>query len=204
MDAPMDLEMLNRLTAILPWLLLWLPLAGLLAMWGACAARIPGKRRGLLLLFIPALVLAAVLFGGEWLLGQNGLTYRTWLREGLSVVLWVAGLVLGIATVRHFHGWLKENRPKLAAWGMALSLYGLVCVMLFGTVLGGLWAMGPGEQVVTYAGEKAVLGTWTWMDTSYELYEYHGPLVRGAEPMLADWDETLIEGAVNVPWNDPW
>ena len=32
------------------------------------------------------------------------------------------------------------------------------------------------------------------MDTSYSLYEYHGPLVRGARDRDFDW--ALIEGAV--------
>ena len=41
-----------------------------------------------------------------------------------------------------------------------------------------------------------ILGKWVWLDASYELYEYHGPLIRGAEPAMADWDWSLVEGAV--------
>lgn len=189
----MELELLNRFSVVLPWTLWRLPLAAMLVIWAVCVARCPGKRRALLALFAVTAALAAVLFGGRWLLEQNGLTYRTWLLEGLSIVLWAAGLALGILTVRHFHSWLKETLPKLAPWGMALGLYCLVCVMLCGTVLGGLWAIGPGEEVGFYHGRQVVQGRWTWMETSYDLYKYHGPLVRGVNS-IARGEEPLLGG----------
>lgn len=193
MDAQTELELLNRFSVVLLWLLWRLPLAAMLVIWAVCVLRRPEKRWVLLALFAAAAALAAVLFGGRWLLEQNGLTYRTWLLEGLSIVLWAAGLALGILTVRRFHDWLKESRPKLAAWGMALGLYCLICVMLSGTVLGGLWAMGPGEEVGFYHGRQVVQGRWTWMETSYNLYEYHGPLVRGVHSIT--WGEgPLLDG----------
>lgn len=193
MDAQAELELLNRFSVVLPWILWRLPLAAMLVIWAVCVVRHPQRRRALLASFAAAAALAAVLFGGRWLLEQNGLTYRTWLLEGLSIVLWAAGLALGILTVRHFHGWLKETRPKLAPWGMALGLYCLVCVMLSGTVLGGLWAIGPGEEVGFYHGRQVVQGRWTWMETSYDLYEYHGPLVRGVHS-IAWGEEPLLGG----------
>ena len=196
-----EMELLRLFSGVLPWILWWLPLAAMVVLWAVCVIRLPGKRQRLLLLFSVAAALGLVLFGGAWVLGQRGLAWRTWFQEAVSVLLWLAGLALGIFTVYHFHGWLQEARPKIAPWGMALGLYCLICVMLFGTLLGGLWAMGPGEQVVTYDGQTVILGTWTWMERTYSLYEYHGPLVRGAGPFLVDWDENLVEGAVNVPWD---
>lgn len=93
----------------------------MLAIWAVCAVRRPEKRRGLLALFGAAAALAAVLFGG-------------------------------------------------------------------------LWVLGPGEEVGTYHGCTVVQGRWTWMETSYSLYEYHGPLVRGKEPVI--WAEgPLLDGA---------
>lgn len=167
MDAQAELELLNRFSVVLPWILWRLPLAAMLVIWAVCAVRRPGKRRVLLALFAAAAALAAVLFGGRRLLEQNGLTYRTWLLEGLSIVLWAAGLALG--------------------------LYCLVCVMLCGTIIGGLWAAGPGEEVGFYHGRQVVQGRWTWMETSYNLYEYHGPLVRGVNSIA--WGEgPLLDG----------
>ena len=79
MDAQTELELLNRFSVVLPWILWRLPLAAMLVIWAACVVRRPEKRRALLVLFAAAAALAAVLFGGRWLLEQNGLTYRTWL-----------------------------------------------------------------------------------------------------------------------------
>lgn len=186
-------------------LLLWLPL---LVLAGMCVATLdklePRRRRGLFPLFVVMLALAAVLFGGAAVLGRYGLVWRTWAQESLAALLWLAGLSTGSLTVAYGGRWLREWR---AGWGrVAVCLSGLclASAMLFGTVLGGLWCLGPGEQVVTYRGQKAVLGKWVWMETSYQLYAYHGPLVRGAGPLEADWDESLVEGAVNVPWDTPW
>lgn len=194
MDTQAELELLNRFSVVLPWILWRLPLAAMLAIWVICVIRLPGKRRRVLLaLFAAAAALAVVLFGGRWLLEQNGLTWRTWLLEGLSIVLWAAGLALGICAVRYFYKLLRERRPKLAAWGMALGLYCLMCVMLCGTVLGGLWAMGPGETVGFYHGRQMVQGRWTWMETTYHIYEYHGPFVRGNRSIA--WSvEPLLDG----------
>ena len=59
--------------------------------------------------------------------------------------------------------------------------------------------MGPGEQVVTYQGQKMILGKWDWRDTTYVLYEYHGPLVRGAGPAVVDFQLIDVKGAV-IDW----
>lgn len=193
MYAQAEMELLEQLSVALTWLLWWLPLAAMVVLWTVCMVRLPGKRRGLLALLAGTAAVAAVLFGGRWLLERSGLTWRTWLQEGLSVVLWALGLAVGVVTVQRFYALLRERRTKLASWGMALGLYCLVCVMLSGTVLGGLWAMGPGETVGHYQGRQVVQGEWTWMETSYNLYEYHGPLVRGSLP-IAWSEEPLLNG----------
>lgn len=178
-------------------LFLWLPL---LVLAGVCVVTLdklePRRRRGLLPLFVVMLALGLVLFGGAAALGRYGLAWRTWAQESLAVLLWLVGLSTGILTVAYGGRWLRDWR---AGWGRAavcLSGLFLASAMVFGTVLGGLWVMGPGEQVVTYRGQKAILGKWVWMETSYELYAYHGPLVRGAGPLEADWDWALVEGTV--------
>lgn len=177
-------------------LLLWLPLLVLAALCLLTLDKLPPQqRRGLFALFFTMLGLAAVLFGGAAALGQYGLAWRTWFQEGMSAVLWLAGLTTGLLSIVYAGRWLAQRGSGMKGVVMGLSAFCLASAMFVGTVMGGLWAMGPGEQVVTYAGRKAILGTWTWMERSYELYEYRGPLVRGAAPRV-DWDWSLLEGAV--------
>lgn len=176
------------------WLLLWGPLALLAGLALVCAVRLPKeRRRGLLPAVLTVGSLSAVLFLGEWLLNRNDLTWRIAPKTALSVILWLAGLTAGILTVRYVMRWLERDRPKLALWGAALALYCLISTMGAGTLLGGLWAMGPEEQVGTWQGQTVVQGKWTWMDTSYDVYAYHGLLVRGKEPLAWDEDPMLEE-----------
>ena len=153
----------------------------------------PQRRRGLSALFFILLGLAAVLFGGAWVLNRNGLAWRTWFQMCLSLILWLVGLSTGVMTVVYTGRWLSGSDKGVVT---GLSVFCLASAMFVGTVLGAFWAMGPGEQVVTYQGRKMILGKWVWMDTSYELYEYHGSLVRGAGPAVVDFELTDVEGAV--------
>lgn len=187
----------RALENVILWGLLVFPMMELAALCILTLRRLPAQRRtGLLALFIVLLGLSAALFGGAWALRRFGLTWRTWLQEMLSAVLWLVGLVTGTMTVGYAGRWLSERGRAAKSVVTGLSIFCLVSAMLMGTLLGGLWAMGPGEQVVAYRGEKMILGKWIWHDTGYELYEYHGPLVRGAGPVLIDWDWREIEGAV--------
>ena len=187
----------RALENVILWGLLVLPLAELAVLCVLTLRSLPAqRRRGLLALFIVLLALSAVLFGGAWMLRRFGLTWRTWFQEILSAVLWLAGLASGIATVGYAGRWLSERGEAVKSVVTGLSVCCLASAMLMGTLLGGLWAMGPGEQVVTCKGQKMILSKWIWHDTGYELYDYHGPLVRGAMPALVDWDWQEVEGAV--------
>ena len=174
-------------------LLLWGPLLTLAAMCVLTLKKLePRRRRGLLPMLAVMLALAGVLFGGAAVLEQCGLAWRTWVQESLAVLLGLSGLSTGILTVVYAGRWLGGVKgPVTALCGFCLAVAMFSC-----SVMGLLWAAGPGEQVVTYRGQKAVLGKWVWMETSYELYAYHGPLVRGAGPLEADWDPDLVEGAI--------
>lgn len=175
---------------------LLLPLVELAALCVLTLDKLPPQqRRGLFALFFTMLGLAAVLFGGAWVLDSCGLAWRTWIQEGMSAVLWLMGLTTGLLTIIYAGGWLAQRGSGTKGVVMGLSAFCLASAMFVGTIMGGLWCLGPGEQVVSYEGQKMILGKWTWMDTSYSLYEYHGPLVRGASPRV-DWDWSLLEGAV--------
>lgn len=179
------------------WGMLVLPLVELAVVCVMTLVKLPPqRRRGLFVLFFVMLGLAAVLFGGAWVLDRNGLAWRTWPQNGLSLVLWLLGLTTGIMAVAYAGRWLSERRKGVV---VGLSSFCLASAMFVGTILGGLWCAGPGEQVVTYQGERMILGKWVWMDTSYELYEYHGPLVRGAGPAVVDFQLDDVEDAV-IDW----
>ena len=195
-----DYMMYTRaLENVILWGLLELPLAGLLALCMLTLNRLEApRRRGLLPMFVVLLWLAAVLFGGAWVLGIRGLAWRTWFQEGMSFALWLVGLVTGIMTIAYARRWLEERGGGRKAVVTGLSMLCLVSVMLMGTLLGWLWCMGPGEQVVTYQGKRMILGKWVWQEKTYDLYEYHGFLVRGAVPVV-DWDYSLLdEAAIGV------
>lgn len=127
-------------------LVLWGPLAVLAAVCLLTLDHLPpDRRRGLFALFFIVLGLAAVLFGGAWTLGLNGLVWRTWVQEGMSAALWVVGLATGVLTVVYARRWLPEWRKGWGTTVVDLSVFCLVSAMLVGTVIGGMWCLGPAE-----------------------------------------------------------
>lgn len=155
----------------------------------------PQRRRGLFALLAVLLALTAVLFGGAAVLNQNGLAWRTWFQQGMSGALWAVGLATGTLTVLYAGRWLPEQHRTAGKIVVGLSRICLISAMLVGTVVGGLWCLGPGEEVGTYQGRRVVQGKWTFLECTYELYEYHGPLVRGAD--CIQWSEApLLDRAV--------
>ena len=172
-------------------LYLWLIL--LIVIWLWCVIRIPrGERRGLLPAGAAVFLWGAVLFLGQWLLESRGLTWRIGPRMVLCVLTWTSGLTAGVLTVRNVPRALREKRAGIR-WGvLALSAFCLFMSMWFGTIMGGLWAIGPSEEVGVWQGKKVVQGELGWLDVSYAVYEYHGPLVRGSES-LAWGMESLLE-----------
>ena len=161
--------------------------------WLFCVIKLPsGKRKGLLPVGLVMYALAAVLFGGDWLLAQLGLTWRIVPRIVLSLLLWGFGLAVGILTVWNI-GKVFESRRKSARTKAVAGLC-LFAVMCFGTLFGGAWAcLNPTETVGDYHGVTVVQGKTSWLDVYYELYEYHGLLVRGKHRIVADYKPFLRE-----------
>lgn len=174
--------------------LLWLWLILLVGLWIVCLVRIPaGERKGLLPAGLAVFLLAALLFGGDRLLAGAGLTWRMGPRYLLCVLLWVCGLGVGILTVGSAGKLLPGTKGRPVQVLAGLCLAAVLCV---GTVFGGMWAAfsAPGETVGIYHGQTVVQGKWVWLDVTYELYEYHGALVRGKDPILAAY-EPILEDA---------
>ena len=94
------------------WAFLWVPLALLVGMALACLIRLARERRkGLLTVTVAVGMCAAVLFGGDWLLAGQGMTWRTAPLNVLCALTWAFGLAAGVLTVRY----LPRLVPHLAS-----------------------------------------------------------------------------------------
>ena len=179
------------------WGFLWVPLALLVGMALACLIRLAREqRRGLLTATVAVGTCATILFGGDWLLTGQGMTWRTAPLTVLCALTWAFGLAAGVLTVRYLPRLVRGYRPRLAVWAQAAALYCLISVMFFGSFLGLLWAAfaqeGFGEQAGIYDGQAVVQVDMTWGEGhAYHLYACHGPLVRGSE-LLASSSEPFF------------
>ena len=140
-------------------------------------------RRWLLVTGIAVFLLAAILFGGQWLLQQYELTWRLWIKLLLALLLWCAGLAVGGMTV-----WLVPRAVRAEKKGVrnglrAVAALCLAIVMWFGTIWGGIWVSPAAEKVIVYRGVKVVEETSHWLDEICVIYEYHGLFVRGDRPI---------------------
>lgn len=120
------------------WAFLWVPLALLVGMALACLIRLARERRkGLLTVTVAVGMCAAVLFGGDWLLAGQGMTWRTAPLNVLCALTWAFGLAAGVLTVRY----LPRLVPHLAVWAQAAGpLLPHQCDalwLLFGVAVGG-------------------------------------------------------------------
>ena len=125
----------------------------------------------------------ALYFLGDRVLAAFALAWRAWVGSlllGLAVPLSVLAAVLTVCSMIH-----RKRRPFLAE---ALLVEGSALVFLFLAVVFGifLWlsTLCP-ERVVTWEGRTLVEedGGSLWRyDHGY--YDYHGPLVRGREPLV--------------------
>ncbi len=190
---------------IIQWIsariLLFGPFCLLLAAWALCVWKLPEKRKWLLIVGIAEGALAAVLFGGDWLLGQYGLTWRLIPREIMAAVLWSDGLWLGVLVVTDTVRLVRKLQFSLAPWAGAFAGLCLAGAMFVGTVLGALWFIPfPGEEVGTMDGETVVQGIFSYWDDpgkGYAVYAYHGPLVRGTAYLTAPEDGLFLGGATS-------
>lgn len=160
------------------------PLAFLLLIgfWLFAVIRLRGVvRLALVLTGICAFLLAAVLFGGSWLLQRYELAWRFWWKLLLAVLLWCDGLAVGALTA-YFISRAVKNAVLRSFFPVAAALC-LVIAMGVGTIWGGFWIGPATEEIKIYHGEKVVEEKYTWLDLTYTYYEYKGPFVRGDRPV---------------------
>ena len=137
----------------------------------------------LLLTGCAVFLLAGILFGGEWLLGEYGLAWRQWVKMVFALPLWCAGLAVSILTVCWIPRSVANAGKGVRACLRGLAVLCMVVAMWFGTIWGGFWIGPESEAVVTYHGVKAVQMESHWLDEYIAIYEYHTPFTRGDRPI---------------------
>lgn len=151
----------------------------LIVLWAVTVILVRERRRVLLWVGLGVFFLAAVLFGGVWLLEQFGLAWRQWVTVTLAVLLWLDGLAAAVLTAC----FVPKAIPSAGGFARTVAAICLVIAIGGGTLYGGLWIYSGEESVIEYQGEKAVMCEEHFLDYICRIYEYHGPFVRGAEPI---------------------
>lgn len=151
----------------------------LIVLWAVTVILARERRKVLLWVGLGVFFLAAVLFGGAWLLERFGLAWRQWVTVTLAVLLWLGGLAAAVLTVC----FVPKAMPSAGGFARAAAAICLVIAMGGGTLYGGLWICSGEESVIEYQGEKAVMCEEHVLDYVCRVYEYRGPFVRGAVPI---------------------
>ena len=162
-----------------------LPLAALLlliGLWIFTMLRVKGRLRlALLLTGLGVFLLAAILFGGQWLLELHELTWRQWVKSILALLLWCAGLAVSSLIVYLIPQAVRSGKAALRHGLRVVAALCLVITMGFGTIWGGLWLGPTPDEVIVYHGTKAVQEESNWLDQHCVIYEYRGPFARGTK-----------------------
>ena len=159
---------------------LLLALIVLVVLWIVLLKRTSGKPRKLLFLpGIAAIVLALLLFGGQWMLELFELTWRQWLRSVFALLLWSCGLTVSALIVWRIPSGISRRGRLL----QGIAALALVAAMGLGTLFGGFWLYRGEESVVQWKGKKIVMVEEHFLDYICIYYEYHGPFVRGSKPI---------------------
>lgn len=156
----------------------------LAALWLVAVLRIRGRgRRALLLAGCAALLLAAVLLGGEQVLNLRALSWRQWVRCSLMFLMWWAVLLAGGLTVYHIPR-VPARCGRALSRGLRAGAALCLCLTLLGcTAAGALSCWPAAETVIVYRGVKAVQEDSGWLDGHHVIYAYHSPLTRSSRPI---------------------
>lgn len=159
---------------------LLLALIVLVVLWVVLLKRNSGKWRKLMFLTgIAAIILALLLFGGQWILEVFELTWRQWLRSVFALLIWSCGLTVSVLIVWRIPGAISRRGRLL----QGIAALALVAAMGLGTLFGGFWLYRGEESVAQWNGEKIVMVEEHFLDYVCIYYEYHGPFVRGSKPI---------------------
>ena len=156
----------------------------LIVLWLAAMLRIPGRpRRVLLAVGLCVFLLAGALFGGEWLLNQQELAWRQWVKGVFALLLWWAGCTVSVLTAYWIPRAVRDGNKVVGCWLRGITALCAVIAIGACTMLGALWVCTTAEEVTVYHGVKAVQEDSNWLDEYTVIYEYHTPFTRGDRPI---------------------
>lgn len=170
------------------------PLMAIAALW--CLLSCHGRKH-LRLVWVAGIFAgsAALLGGGGLLLRQLGLAWRNGPAATLALAFLVSGLAVTILTVDCL---IPLEMPDVAPiLRRTIKGTALVCAMLilfYAVTMGaifGMFVFGGDERVLDYEGQKLVEVDDSFLDPVYNYYEYHGPLLRGAQQIYGHQLTTL-------------
>lgn len=154
----------------------------LIALWIFTLIRVKEKpRQALVLTGLGVFLLAGILFGGQWLLGQCDLSWRQTTKAVIAFFLWCAGLAVSCLTAYYIPRAVRRRGTVVRRCLCGVTVLCLVFAMGFGTLMGGLWIGPSSDEVIVYNGVKAVQEESSWFDEYTAIYEYHSPFTRGTK-----------------------
>lgn len=163
-------------------LFVWMAIAGIPVMIGVgiwCLRNCEGKAQKYLVwdtvIFLAALALH---FGGNFVLGFFGLTWRSLPGRILPTVLLGSSLTWILLALCCFWSWEDFDLYKIIVGLFATAAFLIVLWMgLF--IVGFLYSRE--ERIVEHQGRTYVEVCDSFPNESYTYYEYYGPLVRGTK-----------------------
>ena len=133
---------------------------------------------GALLLFLTVSLLQ---LAGELILAMFGLAWRAWVRSLFAGAL---GLLAFFGVFQTLDCYLEQRDTPRLAHQIVVGVSGLVVIAYLVTVGLPSWffALRP-ERTVTWRDQTLVEEDQGFLDPDYVYYAWHGPLVRGLEPL---------------------
>lgn len=133
--------------------------------------------------WVLALFLAVSIFqlAGELALAMFGLAWRAWVRSLFAGAL---GLLTFLGVFQILGCYLEQRDTPRLAHQIVVGVSGLVVIAYLVTVGLPSWflAIRP-ERTVTWRDRTLVEEDQGFLDPDYIYYAWHGPLVRGLEPL---------------------
>ena len=166
----------------------FIPAAAMLLAAALYCLRMPGEAPGerkprrtlgwMLALFLAAFLLQ---LAGEFTLAMFGLAWRAWVRSLFAGAL---GLLTFLGVFQILGCYLEQRDTSRLAHQIVVGVSGLVVIAYLVTVGLPSWflAIRP-ERTVTWRDRTLVEEDQGFLDPDYVYYAWHGPLVRGLEPL---------------------
>ena len=154
------------------------------ALYCLLPGRVACKRKARRALgWVLALFLAVSLLqlAGEFTLAMFGLAWRAWVRSLFAGAL---GLLAFFGVFQTLDCYLEQRDTLQLAHQIVVGISGLVVIAYLVTVGLPSWflAIRP-ERTVTWRDRTLVEEDQGFLDPDYIYYAWHGPLVRGLEPL---------------------